>query len=87
MDWMRLVSIFGNSFINYDDSENVFRLVSYIFKHLTKPLSERYIHGYITTDGGGIGVVTCVPYLLKLLDDPGVISSTATPPTSVLMAK
>ncbi|KAJ7932180.1 hypothetical protein B0H13DRAFT_810730 [Mycena leptocephala] len=42
--------------------------------HLTKPLPERYIHGYITTEGGGIGVVTCVPYLLKLLDDPGVIS-------------
>jgi hypothetical protein len=41
---------------------------------LTKPLPERYIHGYITTEGGGIGVVTCVPYLLKLLDDPGVIS-------------
>ncbi|KAJ7908237.1 hypothetical protein B0H13DRAFT_2017310 [Mycena leptocephala] len=42
--------------------------------NLTKPLPERYIHGYITTDGGGIGVVTFVPYLLKLLDDPGVIS-------------
>ncbi|KAJ7820677.1 hypothetical protein B0H13DRAFT_2451468 [Mycena leptocephala] len=42
--------------------------------HLTKPLPERYIHGYITTDGGGIGALTCVPYLLKLLDDPGVIS-------------
>ncbi|KAJ7822773.1 hypothetical protein B0H13DRAFT_1737629 [Mycena leptocephala] len=42
--------------------------------NLTKPLPERYIHGYITTDGGGVGVVTFVPYLLKLLDDPGVIS-------------
>ncbi|KAJ7899925.1 hypothetical protein B0H13DRAFT_2029204 [Mycena leptocephala] len=42
--------------------------------NLTKPLPEHYTHGYITTDSSGIGVVTFVPYLLKLLDDPGVIS-------------
>ncbi|KAJ7736698.1 hypothetical protein B0H16DRAFT_1326459, partial [Mycena metata] len=39
---------------------------------LSKPLPERYIHGYITTEDGGICILTCVPYLLKLLDDPGV---------------
>ncbi|KAJ6587306.1 hypothetical protein B0H10DRAFT_2333948 [Mycena sp. CBHHK59/15] len=38
------------------------------------PLPERYIHGYITTADGGICIVTCVPFLLKLLDDPGVTS-------------
>ncbi|KAJ7869252.1 hypothetical protein B0H13DRAFT_1724442 [Mycena leptocephala] len=42
--------------------------------NLTKPLPEHYTHGYITTDSSGIGVVTFVSYLLKLLDDPGVIS-------------
>jgi hypothetical protein len=26
----------------------------------------------IMTDDGGICILTCVPYLLKLLDDPGV---------------
>ncbi|KAJ7689326.1 hypothetical protein B0H17DRAFT_640822 [Mycena rosella] len=41
---------------------------------LTKPLPERYIHSYITTSDGGICILTCVPYLLKLLDDPGVTS-------------
>ncbi|KAJ6628577.1 hypothetical protein B0H10DRAFT_1940408 [Mycena sp. CBHHK59/15] len=41
---------------------------------LTKPLPERYIHGYITTADGGICILTCVPFLLKLLDDPGVTS-------------
>ncbi|KAJ7501369.1 hypothetical protein B0H11DRAFT_2224722 [Mycena galericulata] len=40
--------------------------------HLTKPLPERYIHGYITTPDGGICFFTCVVFLLKLLDDPGV---------------
>jgi hypothetical protein len=39
---------------------------------LTKPLPERYIHSYLTTPDGGICILTCVPYLLKLLDDPGV---------------
>ncbi|KAJ7094972.1 hypothetical protein C8R44DRAFT_989559 [Mycena epipterygia] len=42
--------------------------------NLTKPLPERYIHGYITTPDGGICILTCVPFLLKLLDDPGVIA-------------
>jgi hypothetical protein len=41
---------------------------------LTKPLPERYIHGYLKTRDGGIIIVTFVPYLLKLLDDPGVTS-------------
>ncbi|KAJ7484769.1 hypothetical protein B0H11DRAFT_2279492 [Mycena galericulata] len=40
--------------------------------HLTKPLPERYIHGYLTLPGGGVCIFTCVVYLLKLLDDPGV---------------
>ena len=41
---------------------------------LTKPLPERYIHSYLKTGDGGIIIVTFVPYLLKLLDDPGVTS-------------
>ncbi|KAJ7264262.1 hypothetical protein C8J57DRAFT_1718701 [Mycena rebaudengoi] len=41
---------------------------------LTKPLPERYIHGYIETNKGEIIIVTFVPFLLKLLDDPGVTS-------------
>jgi hypothetical protein len=41
---------------------------------LTKPLPERYIHSYITTQKGEIIILTFVPYLLKLLDDPGVTS-------------
>ncbi|KAJ6573684.1 hypothetical protein B0H10DRAFT_1963936 [Mycena sp. CBHHK59/15] len=41
---------------------------------LTKPLPECYIHAYITTPDGGICILTCVVFLLKLLDDPGVIA-------------
>ncbi|KAJ7270000.1 hypothetical protein B0H12DRAFT_1310429 [Mycena haematopus] len=41
---------------------------------LTKPLPERYIHSYIETKKGEIMILTFVPYLLKLLDDPGVTS-------------
>lgn len=41
---------------------------------LTKPLPERYIHGFITNPDGSICIVTCVPFLLKLMDDPGVES-------------
>jgi hypothetical protein len=41
---------------------------------LTKPLPERYIHSYIETKKGEIIIHTFVPYLLKLLDDPGVTS-------------
>ncbi|KAJ7730603.1 hypothetical protein DFH07DRAFT_969111 [Mycena maculata] len=41
---------------------------------LTKPLPERYIHSYIQTKKGEIIIVTFVPYLFKLLDDPGVTS-------------
>ncbi|KAJ6553788.1 hypothetical protein DFH09DRAFT_1495357 [Mycena vulgaris] len=44
------------------------------YNGLTKPLPERYIHGYLTMPVGGICILTCVPYLLKLLDDPGVIA-------------
>ncbi|KAJ7282252.1 hypothetical protein C8J57DRAFT_1499229 [Mycena rebaudengoi] len=36
---------------------------------LTKPLPERYIHGFISNADGSICIVTCVPYLLKLMDD------------------
>ncbi|KAJ7794014.1 hypothetical protein B0H14DRAFT_3558479 [Mycena olivaceomarginata] len=43
-------------------------------ERLTKPLPERYIHSYITTQKGEIIILTFVPYLLKLLDDPGVTS-------------
>ncbi|KAJ7138486.1 hypothetical protein C8R43DRAFT_1109764 [Mycena crocata] len=42
--------------------------------HLTKPLPERYIHSYLTTKDGGICILTFVPFLLKLLDDSGVIA-------------
>ncbi|KAJ7893388.1 hypothetical protein B0H14DRAFT_3671887 [Mycena olivaceomarginata] len=56
-------------FPNGADAAGVF---SFYLSGLTKPLPERYIHGYITTDDGGICILTCVPYLLKLLDDPGV---------------
>ncbi|KAJ6613945.1 hypothetical protein B0H10DRAFT_2046774 [Mycena sp. CBHHK59/15] len=41
---------------------------------LTKPLPERYIHSYIANPDGSICILTCVPFLLKLLDDPGVTS-------------
>ncbi|KAJ7467353.1 hypothetical protein B0H11DRAFT_2046863 [Mycena galericulata] len=43
-------------------------------EELTKPLPERYIHSYIETKKGETIIVTFVPYLLKLLDDPGVTS-------------
>ncbi|KAJ6545258.1 hypothetical protein B0H19DRAFT_1379988 [Mycena capillaripes] len=41
---------------------------------LTKPLPERYIHSYLAKNDGSVCILTCVPYLLKLLDDPGVTS-------------
>ncbi|KAJ6579376.1 hypothetical protein B0H10DRAFT_1745326, partial [Mycena sp. CBHHK59/15] len=41
---------------------------------LTKPLPERYIHSYIEMKKGEIIILTFVPYLLKLLDDPRVTS-------------
>ncbi|KAK7008311.1 hypothetical protein R3P38DRAFT_3280934 [Favolaschia claudopus] len=37
-----------------------------------KHLNERYIHSFRTTEGGGVIIITGVPYLIKLLDDPGV---------------
>ncbi|KAJ7681690.1 hypothetical protein B0H17DRAFT_1230186 [Mycena rosella] len=46
----------------------------YHAEKLTKPLPERYIHSYIETEKGEIIILTFVPYLLKLLDDPGVTS-------------
>ncbi|KAJ7622550.1 hypothetical protein B0H17DRAFT_1151676, partial [Mycena rosella] len=46
----------------------------YHAEKLTKPLPERYIHSYIETNKGEIIILTFVPYLLKLLDDPGVTS-------------
>ena len=42
--------------------------------HLTKPLPEKYVHGCVTVPGGGVCIFTCLVPLLKLLDDPGVIS-------------
>jgi hypothetical protein len=42
--------------------------------NMTKPLPEKYFHSYIVDDDGGIGIITCVPYLLKLIDDSGVNS-------------
>jgi hypothetical protein len=44
------------------------------YAELTKPLPERYIHSYLKSDKGEIIIVTFVPYLLKLLDNPGVTS-------------
>ncbi|KAJ7741807.1 hypothetical protein DFH07DRAFT_684473, partial [Mycena maculata] len=42
---------------------------------LKKPLDEHYIHKYITRpEDGGIIIITAVPYLLRLLDNPGVTS-------------
>ncbi|KAJ7886587.1 hypothetical protein B0H14DRAFT_2563264 [Mycena olivaceomarginata] len=35
---------------------------------------KRYIHSYLKSDKGEIIIVTFVPYLLKLLDDPGITS-------------
>ncbi|KAF8146181.1 hypothetical protein K438DRAFT_1781221 [Mycena galopus ATCC 62051] len=37
-----------------------------------KPFAERYVHCCRTTDDGGILVITGVPFLIELLDDPGV---------------
>ncbi|KAJ7084961.1 hypothetical protein C8R44DRAFT_894074 [Mycena epipterygia] len=39
---------------------------------LKKPSGERYIHCCRTTTDGGILIITGVPFLIKLLDDPGV---------------
>ncbi|KAF8156177.1 hypothetical protein K438DRAFT_1777600 [Mycena galopus ATCC 62051] len=44
----------------------------YEAEKLTKPLPERYIHSCIETQKGEIIILTFIPYLLKLLDDPGV---------------
>ncbi|KAF8136057.1 hypothetical protein K438DRAFT_2121651 [Mycena galopus ATCC 62051] len=46
----------------------------YRAEELTKPFPELYIHSYIKTKNGEIIILTFVPYLLKLLDDPGVTS-------------
>ncbi|KAF7335140.1 hypothetical protein MVEN_02265100 [Mycena venus] len=39
-----------------------------------RPLEEQYIHCYRTTDDGGVLIITGVPFLIKLLDDPGVLA-------------
>lgn len=39
-----------------------------------KPLADRYIHCCRTTDDGGVLIITGVPFLIKLLDDPGVLA-------------
>lgn len=44
------------------------------YAELTKPLPERYIHSDIKTEKGELVIMTFVPYLLKLFDDPGVTS-------------
>ncbi|KAJ7455398.1 hypothetical protein FB451DRAFT_1515958, partial [Mycena latifolia] len=49
-------------------------IFSLYYMGLTKPLPERYIHSYLTTPDGGTCILTCVPFLLKLLDDPGVLA-------------
>ncbi|KAJ6560707.1 hypothetical protein B0H10DRAFT_1966876 [Mycena sp. CBHHK59/15] len=41
---------------------------------LTKPLPKHYIHSYLNIGDGSIIIVTFVPYLLKLLDNPRVTS-------------
>ncbi|KAJ7879348.1 hypothetical protein B0H13DRAFT_2543696 [Mycena leptocephala] len=41
---------------------------------ISKPLPERYIHSYVETRKGEKIIITFVPYLLMLLDDPGVTS-------------
>ncbi|KAJ6622933.1 hypothetical protein B0H10DRAFT_2431614 [Mycena sp. CBHHK59/15] len=41
---------------------------------LLKPLLERYIHSYIKSLKGEIMIITFVPYLPMLLDDPGITS-------------
>ncbi|KAJ6587751.1 hypothetical protein B0H10DRAFT_1954453 [Mycena sp. CBHHK59/15] len=61
----------GKRFPNGLDATGAFHLY---LNGLTKPLPERYIHAYITTPDGGICILTCVVFLLKLLDDPGVIA-------------
>ncbi|KAJ6471013.1 hypothetical protein C8R45DRAFT_1165738 [Mycena sanguinolenta] len=49
-------------------------LAIYKEEMITKPLPERYIHGYVRTAKGEVIIVTFVVALLKLLDDPGVTS-------------
>jgi hypothetical protein len=39
-----------------------------------RPPEDRYIHCCRTTPDGGIIIITGVPFLIKLLDDPGVTS-------------
>ncbi|KAJ6531496.1 hypothetical protein DFH09DRAFT_1370506 [Mycena vulgaris] len=58
----------------YPNGLGVDAILPIYYAELTKPFPERYIHGYIKTDKGELVIVTFVPYLLKLLDDPGVIS-------------
>ncbi|KAF7326552.1 hypothetical protein MVEN_02608400 [Mycena venus] len=38
------------------------------------PPHKRYIHCYRTTDDGSVLIITGVPFLIKLLDDPGVLA-------------
>ncbi|KAJ6479753.1 hypothetical protein C8R45DRAFT_906174, partial [Mycena sanguinolenta] len=49
-------------------------LAIYKEEMITKPLPERYIHGYVRTAKGEVTIVTFVVALLKLLVDPGVTS-------------
>ncbi|KAJ7743687.1 hypothetical protein DFH07DRAFT_964017 [Mycena maculata] len=58
----------------YPNGLGVDAILPMFHEELTKPLPERYIHSHITTKKGEIIIVTFVPYLLKLLDDPGVTS-------------
>ncbi|KAJ7025077.1 hypothetical protein C8F04DRAFT_1301207, partial [Mycena alexandri] len=58
----------------YPDGLDVDAILPIFYAELTKPLPERYIHSYIKTGKGEIVILTFVPYLLKLLDDPGVTS-------------
>ncbi|KAJ6604903.1 hypothetical protein B0H10DRAFT_2077675, partial [Mycena sp. CBHHK59/15] len=58
----------------YPNGLDVDAILPIFHAELTKPLPERYIHSYLKMADGRIIIVTFVPYLLKLLDDPGVTS-------------
>ncbi|KAJ7768120.1 hypothetical protein DFH07DRAFT_938446 [Mycena maculata] len=58
----------------YPNGLGVDAILPIYYAELTKPPPERYIHSYVKTEKGELIVVTFVPYLLKLLDDPGVTS-------------
>ncbi|KAF7377145.1 hypothetical protein MSAN_00133600 [Mycena sanguinolenta] len=58
----------------YPNGLSIDALLPMFQAEITKLPENRYIHSYLKSDDGGIIIVTFVPYLLKLLDDPGVTS-------------